>query len=822
MVVNMIKWRPWPPLELKKFEVKIVIRSINGLQVDVEDDDEKIKGVVFDGLSKLKVDFKWKGCKTNGFRSLKKKSVRKNSTSKLALGQNGVVRWDEEFMRVCEFRGSKDNKMEGVFLPWEVEFLIFYGLEKRTKKMAPLTVPAVLNLAEFVSLEDVKELDIKVPLSILHCGFKCSPSLCVSLSLRELKTTQELSVEVQRPIMFAPLSPCFGASPLIKKDEASALKSSLRKVKSLTDFVSSRKLKKASSGEGSTDSKFSSGSDGSEYNYPFDTDSLDDTDEGESEETKEDVEVQNSCSYGTLVHANLAGGALDLKVNSEVDDLVYYSRHKEHVDSSPTQDFGTSVSEQVPMQSPKFGFSWTKGKLSFKSRRVKGEPLLKKDNGEEGGDDIDFYRRQLSSNESSTQFGGSLGSGSFISEFGDDNFAVGSWEQKEILSRDGSMKLQTQTFFASIDQRSERAAGESACTALVAVIADWLHSNKGEMPIKCEFDGLIREGSLQWRNLCENEDYREKFPDKHFDLETIVQAKIRPLSVIPERSFIGFFHPDGLEEECFGFLQGAMSFDNIWDEISRVASEQNSNSEPLVYAVSWNDHFFILRVDWDAYYIIDTLGERLYEGCNQAYALKFNCDTTIERIPCKKTPSKDGKTTRDCKSTKLESSSSKQQLASADEELESNVQELEKNEEEVMVCRGKESCKEYIKSFLAAIPIRELQIDLKKGLMSSTPLHHRLQIEFNLTKQFSQVPAEYIAPEKVDDILGFTAADVQASMAVDVPAEAIMVADKLATRAADVEVSMAVDKPAEPIMVADKLAPRSADVPVSMMTVAVA
>lgn len=46
--------------------------------------------------------------------------------------------------------------------------------------MAPLTVPAVLNLAEFVSLEDVKELDIKVPLSILHCGFKCSPSLCVS------------------------------------------------------------------------------------------------------------------------------------------------------------------------------------------------------------------------------------------------------------------------------------------------------------------------------------------------------------------------------------------------------------------------------------------------------------------------------------------------------------------------------------------------------------------------------------------------------------------------------------------------------------------
>lgn len=181
-----------------------------------------------------------------------------------------------------------------------------------------------------------------------------------------------------------------------------------------------------------------------------------------------------------------------------------------------------------------------------------------------------------------------------------------------MMSRDGHMKLQTHVFFASIDQRSERAAGESACTALVAVIADWLKSNRNEMPIKCEFDSLIRDGSSEWRTICDNEAYIERFPDKHFDLETILQAKIRPLSIVPEKSFIGFFHPEELENRDFDFLQGAMSFDSIWDEISRSASECACNSEPLVYIVSWNDHFFVLKVEQDAFYIIDTLGERLY------------------------------------------------------------------------------------------------------------------------------------------------------------------------------------------------------------------
>jgi hypothetical protein len=315
-----------------------------------------------------------------------------------------------------------------------------------------------------------------------------------------------------------------------------------------------------------------------------------------------------------------------------------------------------------------------------------------------------------------------------VSVFGDDDFVVGNWESKEVFSRDGHLKLSTQVFFASIDQRSERAAGESACTALVAVVADWFQANQDLMPIRSQFDNLIREGSLEWRKLCENETYRERFPDKHFDLETVLHAKIRPLTVAPSKSFIGFFHPEGTEDVSgFDFLDGAMSFDNIWDEISRAA--ECSSGKPTIYIVSWNDHFFVLKVDVDAYYIIDTLGERLSEGCNQAYILKFDDTTTIHKVPAEKkesNPDTDGRHNKDSS-----------EICSAEQDSGTDTEECE------LVLKGKDACKEYIKSFLAAIPIRELQADIKKGLMASTPLHHRLQIEFHYTES---CPAEISVP----------------------------------------------------------------------------
>ncbi|XP_023768884.1 uncharacterized protein LOC111917428 [Lactuca sativa] len=247
------------------------------------------------------------------------------------------------------------------------------------------------------------------------------------------------------------------------------------------------------------------------------------------------------------------------------------------------------------------------------------------------------------------------------------------WDARNFVSRDGESKLNTQSFFASFDQRSDKAAGPSACTALVTVIAHWLESNAATttMPTVQQFDSLIISGSSEWRSLCEKETHVAEFPDKHFDLETVLHAGIRPLSVSRGKSFVGFFSP-----EKFDSLTGVMSFDEIWDnEISR---------SPGVYIVSWNDHFFVLKGDEDGYYIIDTLGERLVEGCDQAYILRFDHGSYL---------------------------------------TESGSNEV--------ICRGKECCKEFIKRFLAAIPLKELEMEEKKEAVPYYSLHHRLQIEFN-------------------------------------------------------------------------------------------
>ncbi|XP_076891013.1 uncharacterized protein LOC143542266 [Bidens hawaiensis] len=663
MVVGMMKWRPWPPLQSKKFEAKIIIHTLQGLIEPAID------------CSKLWVEVKWKGGNNNNNRlSFKRKSVRTNVTKEGFVKDDGVIEWNEEFVAVCNLVGLKD----GGFHHWDVALQVFDGLNQGPKNRNCCIATGSLNLAEFASSDQI-ETDISIPLSAPSGITESKSTLNVSLSLQELRIPHESTEQAQRTIIPLPLS-------------SSNVKSGLQKVK-IFRGISVNQAKKACREEEGSDGKSSVRS--YDADYPFDTDSIE-ADEVDSDEVKdEDSAVRKSFSYGTLAYANHAGGLSHFNSSSSEDeDWLYYRNNKEKTSYS-SEPIIDPLETQVLKRSI---FPWRKRKLSFRSPKNKGEPLLKKDSGEEGGDDIDFDRRMLSSSDEDTNTNRCS-----VSEFGDNNFAVGSWEKKEIISRDGHMKLDTQVFFASIDQRSERAAGESACTALVAVIADWFQ-NCNEMPIKSQFDSLIRDGSLEWRNLCENEVYRERFPDKHFDLETVLQAKIRNLDVVPEKSFVGFFQPEGIKEGDLHFLDGAMSFDSIWDEISQIGSNYNNSMKPLVYIVSWNDHFFMLKVERDAYYIIDTLGERLYEGCNQAYLLKFDKDTVIERLP-----------SENAEGEKVNESQSK---------------------DSKIVCKGKESCKDYIKSFLSAIPIRELQADLKKGLMaaSTTVVHHRLQIEFHHTE----------------------------------------------------------------------------------------
>ncbi|KAJ8756240.1 hypothetical protein K2173_025052 [Erythroxylum novogranatense] len=548
----------------------------------------------------------------------------------------------------------------------------------------------------------------------------------------EMGAVQESLRAVQRSTETILEQPCSPKTPSPRRSELYGFRASLRKVRlchgmneSCTEFEDCKAIQCARNDE-------------AEYNHPFDTDSLaDDNEQDIDEMSNQDSELKLSVNYNTLPYANFVGESYsNTQDGIEDESWIHYPNHSLKVESSCVEYFTATGNDQYSSKNSKGRIlSWRTKKLRFNSSKpkTKGEPLLKKGYGDEGGDDIDFDRRHLSSCDESTlgwntSEEGSITSRSSFSEFGDDNFTVGSWEHKEIISRDGMMKLQVEVFFASIDQRSERAAGESACTTLVAVIANWLQSSQYDVPNKSEFDSLIRDGSLEWRNLCENESYIQQFPDKHFDLETVLQAKIRPLSVASDKSFIGFFQPEGLEGGNFDFLNDAMSFDSIWDEIRRHGSEWDSNSAPLVYIVSWNDHFFILKVTNDAYYIIDTLGERLYEGCNEAYVLKFDKDTTIQRLP-KKVKASDEKSIND----KVKPSNLKEKGSpKGTREFTPNEVDKTRMEEEV-VFKGRESCKEYIKSFMAAIPIRELKADIKKGLMTSTPLHQRLQIEFHYT-----------------------------------------------------------------------------------------
>ncbi|PON82576.1 EEIG1/EHBP1 N-terminal domain containing protein [Trema orientale] len=732
MVVKMMRWPPWPPLFWsKKFEVVVSFRRIEGLDFEGEEEERVIV-----------VEVQWKGQKGMALGSLRR-STKKNLTKECSVSDSGVVELDEEFRTVCNFSGPK----EGAFYPWELAFTVFNGVNQGLKNRAAVFGTASLNLADYASAtegKDSKEFGLKVTLNVPGCTSESSPSLTLSLMILELGTAQELSGTVQGSTSPLPLSPRSLEAFSTARDEFSALKAGLRKVKTFKEYVSAGRGKKKRRDEDGSDGRSSIRSEDTASHYPFDTDSLDDDTGGDSEKSKEDFGIKQSVSYETLALANCAQGSFYSNTNVNGDDecLIYYSNRKPDIGCSCMENSSTPVSEQILQPSSKRRIlPWKKRKMNSKSPKAKGEPLLKKHYGEEGGDDIDFDRRQLSSSDESSlgwhkTEDGSTTNRSSVSEFGDDSFAVGSWESKEVASRDGLMKLQTQVFFASIDQRSERAAGESACTALVAVIADWLQSNQDEMPIKSEFDSLIRDGSLEWRNLCENKDYIERFPDKHFDLETVLQAKVRPLSVVPEKSFIGFFHPEGLQEGELDFLHGVMSFDSMWDEISRLASDLPCNDESsMVYVVSWNDHFFVLKVKHDTYYIIDTLGERLFEGCNQAYVLKFDKDTTIQRLPKEKKPSDDKPG-----SHKGQPKTFKEVKAEV-KPLESSNKPRIDGEEEV-VCKGKESCKEFIKSFLAAIPLRELQADLKKGLMASTPIHNRLQIEFHYTKLHQPI-AEY-------------------------------------------------------------------------------
>lgn len=233
----------------------------------------------------------------------------------------------------------------------------------------------------------------------------------LSLSLLEWITAQEPSEMVQKSIVCLPLSPCNAEAHSIQsteKDEFSALKAGLRKMKTFTDYVSAGRAKKASPEEESSDGRCSDRSTDPECNSSFYGDSPDDGDaEEQSEESKDDSSIQ-PFSYETLASANCAGARglsySDAINDGQVEFWIYYSNSKLDVGCYYLESSHGSISKQnLQLNSKRNILSWKKRKLSFRSRRPKGEePLLKKHYEEEGGDDIDHDRRQLSSSDESS------------------------------------------------------------------------------------------------------------------------------------------------------------------------------------------------------------------------------------------------------------------------------------------------------------------------------------------------------------------------------------------------------------------------------------
>ncbi|KAL5559791.1 hypothetical protein UlMin_036002 [Ulmus minor] len=258
-------------------------------------------------------------------------------------------------------------------------------------------------------------------------------------------------------------------------------------------------------------------------------------------------------------------------------------------------------------------------------------------------------------------------------------------ETNEIVSGNSKTKIRTEVFLASLDQRSIWVNGRSACSVLSLFIAHWLHINQ-DLPTRPQFNRLVIEGSNEWNSLCKNELNLVSFPDGHFDLKTL------------EESFVGFFFP-----EKFEMLKEVMSFDDTWDNI---ISDEILTNKPKIYIVSWNDHFFVLKVEEDACYVINSLGRRLHNYCNSAYILKFNESSVIYDLINKE---------------------------EEDEGENQSEKNKEKTNDQIVICTGKECCREFIKRFWATITLRDFEEEKKKGKLSNTTLFQKLQIEFHCT-----------------------------------------------------------------------------------------
>lgn len=211
----------------------------------------------------------------------------------------------------------------------------------------------------------------------------CLFTMQLSVILLESRNVDELpDRSPPRSVLFFPRSPCYGEMFSTEKEAVSTVKTSPRRV---NIFKALSPLRGKRTGQEEEDSDV-------EYNYRVDSDSEDDSEEV----SEEDFRAEKSSGYGTLAYANHVGSSSYTNTSSSEDEgWVYYSHHSK-AEQGPDHTMKQNTKRRL--------LPWRKRKLGFRSPKVKvkGEPLLKKYYGEEGGDDIDFDRRQLSSSDEST------------------------------------------------------------------------------------------------------------------------------------------------------------------------------------------------------------------------------------------------------------------------------------------------------------------------------------------------------------------------------------------------------------------------------------
>ena len=92
------------------------------------------------------------------------------------------------------------------------------------------------------------------------------------------------------------------------------------------------------------------------------------------------------------------------------------------------------------------------------------------------------------------------------------------------------------------------------------------------------------------------------------------------------KSFVGFLRPPGVKKGDSPVLDALAE---AAPPLCAIVRELAASPAPTCsYAVSWNDHFFLLHFRREAgetvAYVMDSLGERLCEGCRRAYVLRFD------------------------------------------------------------------------------------------------------------------------------------------------------------------------------------------------------